>query len=189
VTEPTKQQQLDLDFLRRSLQILRTLLYDALEAGKHLPPEADWKPHLSGERLPFGDRPEDGSAPGVLILVDEITNEIVAESVNSNCPCYVIVGATLDEAVDLGTSRAKRLEKVAGRDTHYWATFVLDNTVLVTLGNPPSSCRLIGEVLNLQMPTPFVQRRVCASCHALNDYHSPICHRCKKPLLATGRLA
>lgn len=175
-------------WLQRSLSNLRVLLVDALVAAKYLSPDASWHPHYTGGILYFADRVIGEERPAVLVLADDVTNDIVSESVESDFRSYVIVGATLNPGVDLGKSRARRLARAESLDEHYWATFILDNAILVTLGTPLSWCRLIGEILNAQMPTPFVQRRICAHCHALNDYTSRRCNQCQQPLMATGRL-
>jgi hypothetical protein len=38
------------------------------------------------------------------------------------------------------------------------------------------------------MGEPFVRRRICAHCHAVNDYHARNCARCSKSIISTGRL-
>lgn len=176
------------EWLKRSLADLRVLLLDALAAAKYLPPNAAWRPHHNGEVVYFADRVFGDERPAVLVLVDEVTSEIVSESAEGDFRSYVIVGATLNPAVDLGKNRTERLKHTEKISEHYWATFILDNAILVTLGTPLSWCRLVGEILNAHMPSPFVQRRVCAYCHALNAYTDKACTRCQKPLMATGRL-
>ncbi len=171
----------------RELVVLRVLLRDALSAGKYLSSNEDWKPHHDGEKLDFFDHGTSVQRPGRLVLADELSAPVVAESVASDLRSYVLVGARLGPSVDAGRARSERLRHAAERE-HYWAVFVLDGAILVSIGTPPSSCRLIGEVVNLQMATPFVQRRVCARCHALNDYHVVACARCGNRLSATGRL-
>jgi hypothetical protein len=96
-----------------------------------------------------------------------------------------MLGGWADPAVDLGRARSRHLALMQGLD-RYWAAYVLQNTMLVAAGAPPSSCRLLGEIINLQMPASFVQRRVCAVCHTLNSYFSPTCIACGRPLAATG---
>jgi hypothetical protein len=176
------------EWLKRSLADLRVLLLDALAAAKYLPPTAEWRPHHNGEVIYFADRVFGDERPAVLVLVDEVTSEIIAESAEGDFRSYVVVGARLDPTVDLGKKRIERLKNAEKLNEHYWATFILDNAILVTLGTPLSWCRLIGEILNAHMPSPFVQRRVCAYCHALNAYSGKACTRCQKPLMATGRL-
>ncbi|MBN1430632.1 MAG: hypothetical protein JXB07_19835 [Anaerolineae bacterium] len=171
-----------------SLTDLRVLLLDALVAARYLPADVHWRPHHSGEAVYFADRVFSDERPAVLVLVDEVTEDIISESVKSNFRSYVVVGATLNPNVDLGKSRIKRLKNAENLNEHYWATFILKDAILVTLGTPLSWCRLIGEILNAHMPTPFVQRRICAYCHALNGYTDRACTQCKKPLMATGRL-
>ncbi len=165
---------------------LKALLYDALEAGKYLAPGAEWQPYLEGESLSFRDRGPGHEIPGLLIVAPTITADIATASVMGDCPTCVLIGATLAPQVDLGALRVERVRREEP-EPHYWAVFVLAGATLVTLGTPPSSCRLIGEMLNAQMSTPFVQSRVCAHCHALNDYHARHCVRCHRPLMATGR--
>ena len=169
------------------LTSLSMLLYEALGAGKYLQQDDIWQPHHSGVILRYTDRAIGEQRPGVLVLADVIGEDIVQESVESDLPSYVMVGRRLDPGVDLGTARTSRIAAMHEAE-HYWAVFVLEGAVLVTLGGPPSSCRLIGEILNLQVPEPFIQRRVCAHCHALNEYHATTCWRCEKLLMATGRL-
>ncbi len=176
------------DRLNRSLADLRVLLLDVLMAAKYLPSNAEWRPHYTGEVVYFADRVFGDERPAVLVLVDEVTNEIIAESSEGDFRSYVIVGARLDPTVDLGKHRTQRLGHAEKLSEHYWATFILDNAILVTLGTPLSWCRLVGEILNAHMPSPFVQRRVCAYCHALNAYTDKACVQCRKPLMATGRL-
>jgi hypothetical protein len=176
------------EWLKHSLADLRVLLLDALAAAKYLPPNATWRPHHNGEVVYFADRVFGDERPAVLVLVEEVTNEIIAESAEGDFRSYVIVGATLSPSVDLGKNRTERLRHAEKLSEHYWATFVLDDAILVTLGTPLSWCRLVGEILNAHMPSPFVQRRVCAYCHALNAYTDKACTRCQKPLMATGRL-
>lgn len=183
-----KQKETAPDSHVKLLRSLRALLVDTLEAGRYLPPEAKWEPHNNGELLCFRDRSLDAEHPGALVLAEEVTQAIASSSVDNPYASYIVVGARVNEEVDLGKSRLERLRHVKSLETHYWATYVLENSVLVTLGTPPSPCRLIGEVLNLQAPMPFVQSRICAHCYALNDYHSLICTRCNKPLTVTGRL-
>jgi hypothetical protein len=174
--------------LTNSLADLRVLLLDALIAARYLPSDALWRSHHTGHAVYFADRVFGDERPAVLALVDEVTDEVVAESVAGGFRSYIVVGATLNPKVDLGKSRLERLQRTQTLDEHYWATFILDNAILVALGTPLSWCRLVGEILNAHMPSPFVQRRICAYCHALNTYTSRACEHCKKPLMATGRL-
>lgn len=178
----------DREWLQHSLADLHVLLLDALAAAKYLPANAAWRPHYDGEVVYFADRVFGDERPAVLVLVDEVTDDIIAESAEGGFRSYIIVGATLNPSVDLGKRRLERLKHAEKLSEHYWATFILDNAILVTLGTPLSWCRLIGEILNAHMPSPFVQRRVCAYCHALNAYSGKACTRCQKPLMATGRL-
>lgn len=178
----------DQEWLQHSLADLRVLLLDALAAAKYLPSNAEWRPHHNGEVVYFADRVFGDERPAVLVLVDEVTTDIIAEAAEGDFRSYVIVGARLNPTVDLGKYRTERLKHTEKLNEHYWATFILDNAILVTLGTPLSWCRLIGEILNAHMPSPFVQRRVCAYCHALNAYTDKACARCRKPLMATGRL-
>ena len=173
--------------IEAELASLRTLLLDALEAGKFVPHGQAWQPHFSGEMLHFDDHIVGERRSGCLVLAREITAEMVETSVTSTYHSYVLVGGWLGADVDLGRARFTRSRRGA-KSGHYWAAFVLEDAILVTAGSPPSSCRLIGEVVNLQMATPFVQRRVCGQCHALNSYHATRCGRCGIVLTATGRL-
>ncbi|MBN1312717.1 MAG: hypothetical protein JXB30_14975 [Anaerolineae bacterium] len=167
---------------------LRVLLLDALVAARYLPVDTRWHSHYTGEVVYFADRVFGDERPAVLVLADEVTNDIITDSVTGDFRSYVIVGATLSPDVDLGKSRIERLKHAESLNEHYWATFILQDAILVTLGTPLSWCRLIGEILNAHMPAPFVQRRVCAYCHALNEYSDKACKRCNKQLMATGRL-
>ncbi len=173
--------------IEAELASLRTLLLDALEAGKFVPRNQAWQPHFSGEMLYFDDHMVGGRRSGCLVLAGEITAEMVEASVASAYHSYILVGGWLGADVDLGRARFTYSQR-GTKSGHYWATFVLEDAVLVTAGFAPSSCRLIGEVINLQMATPFVQRRVCGQCHALNSYHATRCGRCGTVLTATGRL-
>lgn len=167
---------------------LRILLLEALQAGLFLSSDAAWRPHHSGEILYFADRVFGIERPAVLVLAPEITSAIVSESVESDFRSYVVIGGRLADGVDLGKGQATRSARMANTGENYWATFVLENLIQVTAGSPLSWCRLITEVVNAQMPTPFVQRRVCHSCHALNDYFTANCEKCGRPLTLTGRL-
>lgn len=175
-------------WISQSIVTLRVLLLDALMAGKYLSTGAEWRPHYTGEVLYFADRVLGVERPAVLVLAEEVTEAMVQESVESDFRSYVIVGGRLSEGVDLGKSRLLRVGHTGEMGEHYWATFLLDGEVLVTLGTPLSWCRLVGEILNAHLPTPFVQRRICAYCHALNEYRAGVCVKCGKGLMATGRL-
>lgn len=174
--------------INRQLNTLRVLLFDALEAGGYLPIIASWSKHHNGEILYFREKSLDIERTGKLVLVDTISDAIIRDSISIEHPIYVVVGGRLGDNVDLGKWRAQRVADIQSVDRHYWATFVLEGSILVTLGMPPSPCRLIGEVLNLQTPTPFIQSRICPSCHSINSYHSVRCAKCSQPLHATGRL-
>jgi hypothetical protein len=171
------------------MQRLRILLLEALQAGKYSAGASGWQPHTGAEALPFEDRVRGVRHTGILVLTSQITQPLMDDSILSELHSYVIVAPSSRPEVDLGTARADRIQRMQanGIDDHYWAVFLLRGTAMVTIGTPPSSCRLIGEVLNLQMPSPFVQQRVCSDCHALNGYHAAVCERCGMPLSATGR--
>ncbi len=178
-------------WLKESYANLHDLLLEALQAGMFLAPDANWRPHHTGEILYFADRVFGIERPAVLVLAEELTPDIVTESVESDFRSYVIIGAKLGSDVALGKAHAVRASRISQTDLseHYWAAFVLEGAVLVTLGTPLSWCRLVGEVLNAQMPTPFVQRKICHNCLVLNDYHATACTNCKQPLTLTGRLS
>jgi hypothetical protein len=168
----------------------RTLLLDALDAGKYLHPGTSWEPHHSNaEKLRFRDRTPGGEQNGLLVFSEEITGAIMAESTTNDFSNYIVVGTYLGEGVRLGHLRAERVKHVSDPGLYYWATFVFEGSILVTLGNPSSACKLIGEILDLQLARPFVQSRVCSYCHAINPYASRECQECGKPILVTGRLS
>jgi hypothetical protein len=171
------------------IQLFRSLLLEALQAGLFLSETADWRPHHTGEILYFADRVFGVERPAVLVLTPEITGAILTESVESDFRSYIIIGGKSAPDVDLGKAQATRIARMANTGENYWAAFVLENSILVTAGSPLSWCRLVGEVVNAQMTTPFVQRRVCHSCNALNDYYSANCVKCAKPLTLTGPLS
>ena len=167
---------------------LSLLLKEALQAGLFLSAGADWRPHHDGQILYFADRVFGVEKPAVLVLTRDITQEILTESVESDFRSYIIIGGRLADGVDLGKGHATRSARMVNTGENYWATFVFDKLVLVAAGTPLSWCRLVGEVVNAQVPTPFVQRRICHNCHALNDYFTANCGRCGKPLTLTRRL-
>lgn len=168
----------------------RTLLLDALDAGKYLQPGANWEPHHPNvEKLRFRDRTPGGEQNGLLVFAEEITDAVMAESITNDYSNYIIVGIYLDEGVRLGQLRAERVKHVSDPGLYYWATFVFEGSILVTLGNPSSACKLIGEILDLQLIRPFIQSRVCSYCYATNPYASRECQECGKPILVTGRLS
>jgi len=175
---------------RESFANLRALLLEALQAGMFLSREATWRPHFTGEILYFADRVFGVERPAVLVLAEELTTEIVDNAAESDFRSTALIGLTLAPGVELGQARATRAARIAETDVgeHYWATFVLDNAILVTHGTPLSWCRLVGEVMNAQISTPFVQRKICQHCHALNDYHARVCANCQTPLSLTGKL-
>ena len=166
------------------------LLLDALEAGKYLPPGATWEADQPNvEKLRFRDRTPDGELNGLLVFSEEITNTVMAESITNDYSNYIVVGIYLDQGVRLGRIRAERVKHVSDPGLYYWATFAFKNSILVTLGNPSSACKLIGGILDLQLARPFVQSRVCSSCYAINPYASRECQECGNPILVTGRLS
>ena len=177
------------DSLQDTIATLRVLLLDALQAGLFLSEDATWRPHHTGEILYFADRVFGIERPAVLVLAPEIIAEIITESVESDFRSYVIIGGQLADGVDLGEGHATRTSRMANTGENYWATFVLDNAILVTAGTPLSWCRLVGEVLNAQQPSPFVQRRICHKCHALSDYYTTVCGSCGHALTLTGPLS
>jgi ribosomal protein L40E len=174
--------------VEQTIPTLRSILLEALQAGMFLAEDATWRPHHSGEILYFADRVFGIERPAVLVLAPEITREIITDSVESDFRSYVVVGGWLSDGVDLGRGYATRVSRMSSAGENYWATFVLDDAVLVTAGTPLSWCRLVGEVLNAQMSSPFVQRRICHRCHALNDYFTTVCGSCGHTLTLTGRL-
>ncbi len=166
------------------------LLLDALEAGKYLPHGATWETHHPNvEKLRFRDRIPSGEQNGLLVFSEEITDAIMAESITNDYSNYIVVGIYLDEGVRLGQIRAERVKHASDPGLYYWATFAFEGSILVTLGNPSSACKLIGEILDLQLPKPFIQSRVCSSCYAVNPYASRECRECGNPILVTGRLS
>jgi hypothetical protein len=168
----------------------RTLIWDALETGKYLSPDASWETHHSNVKtLQFRDRTPEGEQNGLLVFSEVITHAIMEESLTNEYSSYIVVGIYLSEGVRLGQIRAERLNHTSGPGLHYWATFVFEGSILVTLGNPTSPCRLIGEILDLQLSKPFIQSRVCSHCQAINPYASRECRECGKPILITGRLS
>lgn len=168
----------------------RTLLLYALDAGKFLSPDASWEPHPSNvEKLRFRDRTPSGEQNGLLVFSEEITGAVMAESITNDYSNYIVVGTYLGEGVRLGQIRAERVNHVSDPGLYYWATFVFEGSILVTLGNPSSACKLIGEILDLQLTKPFIQSRVCSYCYAINPYASRECQECGKPILVTGRLS
>lgn len=173
------------DEIAGALASLRVLLLDALRSGKYIQPGDGWQQHGEAHVLDFGDQTGSAFKPGRLVLAKWLSPEIVSASVDSGFHSYVMLGGWADPAVDLGRARSRHLALMQGLD-RYWAAYVLQNTMLVAAGAPPSSCRLLGEIINLQMPASFVQRRVCAVCHTLNSYFSPTCIACGRPLAATG---
>ena len=175
--------------IEETIATLRVLLLDALQAGLFISEEANWHPHHSGEILYFADRSFGVEKPAVLVLATELSGEIVTESVESDFRSYVLIGGRLADGVELGQGQATRAAHMANSGENYWATFVLDHEILVTTGTPLSWCRLVGEVLNAQMPSPFAQCRVCHKCHALNDYFKTVCGSCGHPLTLTGPLS
>src|SRR5689334_5282930 len=62
------------------IQLFRSLLLEALQAGLFLSETAGWRPHHSGEILYFADRAFGVERPAVLVLTPEITSAILAES-------------------------------------------------------------------------------------------------------------
>jgi hypothetical protein len=178
----------DLSKLTKHIIRLKDLLREGLEAGLFVSPGATWRSHFNGEVLYFADRVFGIEKPAVLVVADEISPEIITASVESDYRSYVVIGGWLSDSVDLGSSRLVRIDSVKDLGEHYWATFVLQDGILVNLGTPLSWCRLVGEILNTQFSTPFVQRRVCGKCHALNEYHTSVCHHCRAPLMLTTRL-
>ncbi len=177
-------------WLDESYANLRILLLEALQAGLFISPDVTWRPHDSGEILYFADRVFGVERPAVLVLAREITQSLVNESVESDFRSYIIVGATVGSTVALGKARQIRAERIGKSDVgeHYWGIFSLHDAVLVTLGSPLSWCRLVGEVMNAQMPAPFVQRKICNNCMEINEYHASVCMNCKYPLTLTGKL-
>jgi hypothetical protein len=176
------------DTHRQTLALLRVLILDALDAGKYLAPGAGWEPYHGGQRLAFRDRRLTGELSGALVMADCVTGAMFNDADAVEFGSLVIVGASLAGDVDLGEVRAHRQTLGSPHREVYWAVFVLQDSILVTIGGPPSSCRLISDILNAQMGKPFVQRRVCAYCHALNEYHTRSCIRCGKLIVSTGRL-
>lgn len=177
-----------MDSVDQYIVTLRSLLLEALQAGLFLSDDAGWRPHHNGEILYFADRVFGIERPAVLVLAPEISSEIVTESIESDFRSYVIIGGQLAQDVDLGKGHATRVARMVNTGENYWATFVVTNSILVTAGSPLSWCRLVGEVVNAQMPTPFIQRRICHSCHALNDYFTANCEKCGRPITLTGPL-
>lgn len=177
-------------WLEESYDNLRSLLLEALQAGLFIAPDTTWRQHESSEILYFADRVFGVERPAVLVLAREVTNEMVSESVDSDYRSYIVVGAVLGSSVQLGRARETRARRVAQTEfgEHYWGVFTLDGAILVTLGSPLSWCRLVGEVMNAQMPAPFVQRKVCNNCMEINEYHTPKCTNCGHPLTLTGKL-
>jgi len=173
--------------IREALAALRVLLVDALSAGKYLPPGANWQPYANGEVLEFEDTSAGERRPGQLVLAYELTPAIARASVAAPPRSQILLAGWLDPSVELGQVRAARNRRMYGLD-HYWAAYVIEDSVLVSSGPPPSSCRLIGEIINLQMPTPFVPCRICSNCHTLNTYYCTNCSACGHPLAQTGSL-
>lgn len=182
-TRPSKQE------IREALAYLQVLLFDALQAGSYLAPGEGWQPGPGGGMtLTFTDRAAGHQHPGRLVFAEHITPQAVKTSINNSDRSCVLLGGWLDDAVKLGEARYRRTEHTDGAE-QYWATYVLDKTILVASGAPSSACRLIGEIINLQMPTPFVQRRICPHCYTLNTYYSRRCTACGHSLAATGATA
>lgn len=169
------------------LRALQVYLTDALRAGKYLSPGMEWGEAGTAAMLPFQDRGVRAQQHGQVLLADTLTYPVVDHAVWCEQLFIVMISARLSDGVDLGRERARRIRFMDQRN-HYWAVYLLDTATLVTIGSPPSSCRLVGEVINLQMPEPFVLRRVCAECRALNEYRDPFCAACGAPMSATGRL-
>lgn len=172
----------------QALGLLRVLIPDALEAGKYLHPDARWEPYYGGWRLVFRDRRLGEELPGLLVIADHVTEEMLYDPDGAGYGSVVIIGAYVAADVDLGKARAHRLELGSSYQEVYWAVFVLQDSILITIGGPSSSCRLISEILNAQMGEPFIQRRICAHCYAVNVYHERNCIRCGKSIISTGRL-
>lgn len=171
--------------IREAIAYLRVLLFDALQAGSYVPPGEGWQAGPGGGViLPFTDHAGQ-QHPGWLLLAERLTPQAVELSINSPDRNYVLLGGWLDASVNLGQARYRRMQKANGAE-QYWAAYVLDQTILIAAGAPSSACRLIGEIINLQMPTPFVQRRVCSHCYTLNTYYSRSCIACGHSLAATG---
>lgn len=173
--------------IREALAALRVLLVDALSAGKYLSPGAHWQPYHNGEVLDFEDYSAGERRPGQLVLARELTPAIARASVKTATRSQILLAGWLEPSVELGQIRAARNHRMRGLD-HYWAAYVIEDSILVTSGAPPSSCRLIGEIINLQMPVPFVQCRVCPHCHTLNTYYCTNCSACGRALAQTGSL-
>lgn len=177
----------DPDTISQAVLNLRVLLLDALQAGLFLPDAASWRPHYSGEILYFADRAFGLERPAVLVLAELVTGEIVAESTDNDFRSYIVVGGRLGPGVDLGKGHSTRIARMANTGENYWATFVLEDALLVAHGTPLSWCRLVGEVLNAQISTPFVQRKICGKCHGINTYYARDCESCGQALTLTTR--
>jgi hypothetical protein len=174
--------------IEKDIATLRILLLDALQAGLFLSEDAAWRPHHGGEILYFADRVFGIERPAVLVLSSEITDDILTDAVESDFRSYIMIGGQLAEGVDIGGGSAMRAKRMINTGENYWATFILEGDILVTVGTPLSWCRLVGEVLNAQMSSPFVQQRVCSHCHGLSEYHTSTCGKCGQPLTLTGKL-
>ena len=176
------------DVYRQTLALLRVLILDALDAGKYLHPDPKWEPYHGGQRLVFRDRRLTQELPGALVMADRVVREMLYDADAVDFGSLLIVGASLAGDVDLGKARTHRQTLGSPHKEVYWAVFVLQGSILVTIGGPPSSCRLISEIINAQAGNPFVQRRVCAYCQSLNEYHTRNCVRCGRLIISTGRL-
>jgi len=177
-------------WINESIGNLKVLLLEALQAGMFLSADASWRPHLTGEILYFADRVFGVERPAVLVIANELSVEIVTDSVEGDFRSIIVVGGSMPLDVELGKARSTRAARIKETDVgeHYWAAFVLTDAILVTHGTPLSWCRLVGEVMNAQITAPFVQRKICPNCLALNEYHTSVCANCKQAITLTGKL-
>jgi ribosomal protein L40E len=172
----------------KSLKTVQSLVTEGLKAGGFLKSGAAWEAFHGGQRLLVRDRKIGANLEGAIVIANQLSVALLTACALSDLPNHTIIGGSLSPDVEMGKVRAERLRYASKMGENYWAVYVIEDIMLVSLGVPFSSSRLVGEILQAQMGHAFEQRRVCAECGELNPYRAQTCKRCNAQLVATGRL-
>ena len=167
-----------------SKELIKSLVTEGIVAGGFIMPGHDWEVHHTGERILIRDRPMAQETKGAIVVADRLTESILMTAALSALRNYMLIGMEIDPDVELSQVRAERLRHASNFDSHYWAVYGINDSLLVSLGTASSSGRLVGEIIHAQIGHAFKQRKVCAGCGMLNVYLERNCVRCGAQLMA-----